>query len=117
MRWVEPCLSRMPTKLADGFGSKELPASALADVHPRRWVLRSPFGDSADLCNFELATFRLADELNSIKPDSPLTSADLDNIIDIDLPESGTKHGYGRRREMVRSITSGGALRRASSVR
>jgi hypothetical protein len=41
------CLFQWPTRLADGFGLKEITLPATGRIHPARWVPRSPNGDSA----------------------------------------------------------------------
>jgi hypothetical protein len=41
------CLFQWPTGLADGFGLKETALLACGEIHPEKWVPRSPNGDSA----------------------------------------------------------------------
>jgi hypothetical protein len=41
------CLFQRPTRLADGFGLKETTLLACGEIHPGKWVPRSPNGDSA----------------------------------------------------------------------
>ena len=41
------CLFQWPTRLADGFGLKETTLLACGEIHPGKWVPRSPNGDSA----------------------------------------------------------------------
>jgi hypothetical protein len=41
------CLFQWPTRLADGFGLKEITLPATGRIHPEKWVPRSPNGDSA----------------------------------------------------------------------
>jgi hypothetical protein len=41
------CLFQWPTRLADGFGLKEITLLACGEIHPEKRVPRSPDGDSA----------------------------------------------------------------------
>lgn len=42
-----PFPSHVPTRLADGFGLKELAYPAMLEFTPKKWVPRFPLGNSA----------------------------------------------------------------------